>query len=150
MAKERISLRKVKHNFRNIEETYFTTAAHFKLLLNGVKNPSQEEILEYKKYLKHIYLGLYILLDKPLTERQMDILYRASCGEEISETAKHLNISVNRVLEIQTEVIKNLNAKNAKQALYKATSSEQLPAYGKEPPILKNRITEGLKISALN
>ena len=142
MANERISLIKVKRNFLNLEESYYTTAAHFSLLNNGVSNPNKEEILECKKYLNHIYLGLYILLEKPLTNRQIDILYRASCGEEVSETATHLNISVNRVIEIRKEVFRRLNANNANQALYRATCAGYLPAYSKEPSTLKNRITE--------
>ena len=136
MAIERISLTKVRHNFRLHEEKYFTIAAHFNLLNTGVKNPTEEEILECKKYLNHTYLGLYILLEKPLSKRQIDILYRASCGEEANETAAHLNISVNRVFEIRKEILKKLNAKNAQQALYKATCAGYLPVYEK-PPIIK-------------
>jgi DNA-binding NarL/FixJ family response regulator len=142
MANERISLIKVKRNLIRIEEDYYNTAAHFSLLNNGVSNPSKEEILECKKYLNHTYLGLYILLEKPLTNRQIDILYRASCGEEVSETAVHLNISINRVLEIRKEVFRRLNASNAKQALYRATGAGYLPAYSKEPPTLNKRINE--------
>ncbi len=146
MANERISLIKIKRNLIKIEEEYYDTAAHFGLLNNGVSNPSKEEILEYKKYLNHTYLGLYILLEKPLTNRQIDILYRASCGEEVSETAIHLNISINRVLEIRKEVFKRFNANNAKQALYRATSAGYLPAYSKAPPTLKKRIN-GLNVA---
>lgn len=142
MANERISLIKVRRNLINLEEDYYTTSAHFCLLNNGVNNPKKEEILECKKYLNHTYLGLYILLEKSLTNRQIDILYRASCGEEVSETATHLNISVNRVLEIRKEVFRRLNANNAKQALYRATCAGYLPAYSKGPLTAKNHIAE--------
>lgn len=144
MAIERISLTKVRRDFKLVEEKYFTIAAYFNLLNNGVKNPKEEEILECKEYLNHIYLGLYILLEKPLTKRQMDILYRASCGEEVSKTANRLNISVNRVLEIRTEVFRRLNANNANHALYKATCAGYLPAYSKEPFMLKKPIPADL------
>ncbi len=141
MAIERKSLTKVRYDFKLTEEKYFTIAAHFNLLNNEIKNPTEEDILECKKYLNHTYLGLYILLEKPLTNRQIDILYRASCGEEISETASRLNISTNRVLEIRTEVFRRLNANNANHALYKATCAGYLPAYCKEPSMLKKPIT---------
>ncbi|MCZ6914126.1 MAG: LuxR C-terminal-related transcriptional regulator [Rickettsia endosymbiont of Ixodes persulcatus] len=142
MANKRISLIKVRRNLIDLEEDYYTTAAHFSLLNNGVNIPSKEEISECKKYLNHTYLGLYILLEKPLTDRQIDILYRAACGEDDSKTANSLNISVNRVAEIRKEVLRRLNANNAKQALYRATCAGHLPAYGKEPKALKNRITK--------
>ncbi|WP_342220269.1 hypothetical protein [Rickettsiella endosymbiont of Miltochrista miniata] len=141
MAIERKSLTKVRHDFKSTEEKYFTIAAHFNLLNNEVKNPTEEDILECKKYLNHTYLGLYILLENPLTNRQIDILYRASCGEEVSETATHLNISVNRVLEIRKEVFRRLNSNNANQALYRATCAGYLPAYSKETFKLKKPIT---------
>lgn len=141
MAIERISLTKARRDFKSIEEKYFTIAAYFNLLNNEVKNPTEEEILEYKEYLNHTYLGLYILLEKPLTNRQIDILYRASRGEEVSKTAARLNISTNRVLEIRTEVFRRLNANNANHALYKATCAGYLPAYNKEPSMLKKPLT---------
>lgn len=127
MANYRISLSGLRRQLVSSEDCYYTDAARLFLFGEGIKNASNHQVLDAKKYLSNTYLGLSVLLHKELTIRELEVLYRASIGERIEDIASYFNISFNRVTQIKMATIKKLNTENYEQVVSRATRLRLLP-----------------------
>jgi len=132
MANNRVALDNARCKLIEYENQYYKAAAEYMLHTEGVKKPDEKQIRETIKLLSHIYFGLSILLEKPLTSRELDVIYRAACGEEVLDTSANFNTSESNVRKLRISALKKLQSENIAQATYRATRLGYLPL--KEQP----------------
>lgn len=134
MASKRISLSGLRSKFLGSENIYYTDAAKYLLFSSGVTNPTDEKILALKKSLFNRYFGLSLLLGISLTQNEINILYKAACGEKKTVTSSELGISETRITQLRLNAIKKLQSENVTNAVYKLTRLGYLPSLEiKEP-----------------
>ncbi|MGB8285228.1 MAG: hypothetical protein WCE22_00755 [Candidatus Aquirickettsiella gammari] len=121
MATNRITLSGLRRQLIESEDTYYGRAAKYWLFSEGIKNPSEKKILDIKKSLFDRYFGFSLILGINLTENQINILYRAACGEKTADTSSELSISKTRIIQLRTKAIEKLQSENVAHAVYKLT-----------------------------
>ena len=127
MANNRVALENARCNLIAKENEYYKAASEYLLIAEGSKTPNEKEILKTKKHLFHVYLGLSLLLATPLTQRELEVIYQASCGEEHVGTAINFNVTESTIKKFRISAFKKLQSENIAQAIYRATRLGYLP-----------------------
>ncbi len=127
MANKSIPPSKLKHKLIDIEEHYYEIAAEYLLRSDGIQSPTKQQIINLKKFLSNTYFGFSLIFGKELTDRESNVLYRATSGEKVTDTSFILNISLTRVAQLRLSVLKKLQSENIEQAIYRATRLGYLP-----------------------
>ncbi|MDQ8039231.1 MAG: LuxR C-terminal-related transcriptional regulator [Rickettsiella sp.] len=127
MANKSITPSKLRRKLIDIEEQYYEITAECLLRSADIQNPTKQQIINLKKYLANTYFGFSLIFGKELTDRECNILFRATSGEKVTDTSSTLNISLTRVAQLRLSVLKKLQAENIEQAIYRATRLGYLP-----------------------
>jgi DNA-binding NarL/FixJ family response regulator len=142
MARNRIALDNARCKLIELENQYYRAASEYLLLMERVTNPSEKIIRETKKLLTHTYFGLSILLANPLTQRELDAVYQASCGEEQIDTAVNFKVTESSIKKFRISAFKKLQSENIAQAVYRATRLGYLPLKDKQLSLQSTEIEE--------
>ncbi|WP_010597602.1 helix-turn-helix domain-containing protein [Rickettsiella massiliensis] len=118
------------------ENQYFRATAEYLLLENGVDRPSESQIQEKISHLFHIYLSFSLRFGKRLSNREIESLFQASCGEELKESAVSLKRTPDVIKRHRMSAFKKLQSSNIGQAIYRATQLGYLPLKAKHPQSL--------------
>lgn len=109
------------------ERQYFHTTATYLLLRDGIDCPSENQIQEKISYLFHIYLSFSLRFGKRLSNREIESLFQASCGEELKKSAVSLERTPDVIKRHRMSAFKKLQSSNIGQAIYRATQLGYLP-----------------------
>lgn len=127
MAANKLSLRKSKIKLNVTEDSYYLAAADYILRLDGIDNPTHEEITEIRNYLSHTYLGFSTILSASLTEKELNLVYDASRGKGMKESSKESGVLLNRVRKRRQAILDKLNSENICNVVYLLTRLGLLP-----------------------
>lgn len=125
-------LRKAREQLIGRELLYYEAAAKYQLLTEGIDEPSYEQLRKTENYLSHVYVKLSALLAGPgpgplITDRELEILYRFSCGERRRDIAASFGVSYTRINQLCSSILKKLWASSDIEAVYIATRLGYLP-----------------------
>ena len=105
-----------------------------------MENKKQEKV----SYLFHIYLSFSLRFGKSLSNREIESLFQASCGEELKKSAVSLERTPDVIKRHRMSAFKKLQSSNIGQAIYRATQLGYLPLKDKylSPPLIEVEETE--------
>jgi DNA-binding NarL/FixJ family response regulator len=132
VATHRLTPHYAKCKLITVEVQYYKAAAEYQLIKEGIQEPSEKQIKEETKRLSHIYPGFSILLAPPLSEREIEVIVQASCGEELKESAAALGISTDVVKKYRISAFRKLQSKNISEAVHRAWQLNYLPLKDKK------------------
>jgi len=131
MAISRLARDEAWYKLISLEEQYYKAMAIFCLSEEGISSPNKHEINEKISYLSHISPKKTALISKPLTLRELECIYYASCGKEVKEIALLFKRTESSVIKIRASACHKLRCENIPEAIFVATQLGYLPLKNK-------------------
>lgn len=113
------------------EREYYYSLAEYRMLDEGINNPTSVQIKKEINRLSHIYLKKTILLGNPLSITELKCLELASFGKGVTESAIILDLSESSIKTLHSSACQKLSSVNLLEAIFYAAWIGYLPIKAK-------------------
>jgi DNA-binding NarL/FixJ family response regulator len=127
MANNKLALINTWCNLITQENNYYKATAEHLLCKEKILQPTPFQLQSTINRLLYFNLSFSIKYGDRLSQKEIESLYYASCGEELKDSALTLERSIDSLKRHRMNALKKLQCKNIPQAIYRATQLGYLP-----------------------
>ena len=127
MANNKLALINTWCNLITQENSYYKATAEHLLCKEKILQPTLYQLQSKINHLLYFNLSFSIKYGDRLSQKEIESLFYASCGEELKDSALTLERSADSLKRHRMNALKKLQCKNIPQAIYRATQLGYLP-----------------------